>query len=95
MTTDLAVLGSGAAGLTAAWDAARSGLKTLLVESTARFGGATAPSGSGVWIPANAAMRDAGSGVYPAGGLSLGPALTFGYITARALAASASGRGQQ
>lgn len=53
MDTDVVVVGSGAAGLTAAITAAKSGLKVVLLEATRVFGGTTAFSGGGVWIPAN------------------------------------------
>lgn len=53
MDCDVLVIGSGAGGLTAAITAAKSGLTVTLLEATAVFGGTTAFSGGGVWIPAN------------------------------------------
>jgi succinate dehydrogenase/fumarate reductase flavoprotein subunit len=50
---DLIVVGSGAAGLTAATVAAVRGRRVLLIESGAQIGGTTAISGGMVWIPGN------------------------------------------
>ena len=57
---DAIVVGSGAAGMTAAVTAARRGLKVLVVEKTNVFGGTTAISGGGIWIPGNHHQRAAG-----------------------------------
>jgi succinate dehydrogenase/fumarate reductase flavoprotein subunit len=53
-------VGSGGAGLTAAITAARAGLEVLVVEKTEYFGGATALSGGGIWIPGNSQAAAAG-----------------------------------
>ncbi|MGD9665597.1 MAG: FAD-dependent oxidoreductase, partial [Novosphingobium sp.] len=50
---DMIVIGSGAAGMTAATVGALAGLDVVLLESTSVFGGTTAFSGGGAWIPAN------------------------------------------
>ncbi|MEV5833209.1 3-oxosteroid 1-dehydrogenase [Nocardia sp. NPDC052112] len=50
---DVVVVGSGAAGMTAALTAAYRGLSVVLIEKSANFGGSTARSGGGVWIPNN------------------------------------------
>ncbi|NUT36493.1 MAG: 3-oxosteroid 1-dehydrogenase [Hamadaea sp.] len=63
MTTpefDLVIAGSGAAGLTAALTAAHRGLSVLVVEKEPHYGGSTARSGGGIWIPGNAALQRAG-----------------------------------
>ena len=53
---DVLVVGSGAAGLSAAITAAEAGARTLVVESTARWGGTSMRSGGGLWMPANPLM---------------------------------------
>ncbi|GAA4527874.1 3-oxosteroid 1-dehydrogenase [Amycolatopsis samaneae] len=57
---DVVVVGSGAAGMTAALAAAHLGLDVVVVEKASHFGGSTARSGGGVWIPGNHALRAAG-----------------------------------
>nr|WP_170312845.1 3-oxosteroid 1-dehydrogenase [Prescottella subtropica] len=50
---DIVVVGSGAAGMTAALTAAHQGLSVVVVEKAAHYGGSSARSGGGVWIPNN------------------------------------------
>src|SRR4051812_17978412 len=57
---DVVVVGAGGAGMCAALAAAKLGLDVLLVERSGYFGGSTARSGGGVWMPGNAALRKAG-----------------------------------
>ncbi|BDD84426.1 3-oxosteroid 1-dehydrogenase [Tsukamurella pulmonis] len=57
---DVIVVGSGAAGMTAALKAADTGLSVLVVEKAAHYGGSTARSGGGVWVPGNEALVKAG-----------------------------------
>ncbi|WP_193615065.1 3-oxosteroid 1-dehydrogenase [Nocardioides lijunqiniae] len=57
---DVVVVGAGGAGMTAALAAAKRGLDTVLVEKSAYFGGSTARSGGGVWMPGNYALAKAG-----------------------------------
>ena len=57
---DLVVIGSGAAGLTTAVVAAQHGLSVLLVEKADVFGGTTALSFGGAWIPDNHHMPAVG-----------------------------------
>lgn len=48
---DVLVVGTGASGMSAAVTAASQGLKVLIVEKAARYGGTTARSGGWLWIP--------------------------------------------
>ncbi len=57
---DVAVVGSGAAGMTAALLAAHRGLRAVVVEKAEHFGGSTARSGGGLWVPNNPVLREAG-----------------------------------
>jgi 3-oxosteroid 1-dehydrogenase len=59
-THDVVVVGAGGAGMTAALACAKHGLDTVLIEKSPYFGGSTARSGGGVWIPGNRALREAG-----------------------------------
>jgi 3-oxosteroid 1-dehydrogenase len=54
---DVVVVGSGGAGLVAALTAAHNGLSTLVVEKAPHYGGSTARSGGGVWIPNNVILK--------------------------------------
>ena len=54
---DILVVGSGAGALTAAFTAADTGADVLVVEKSARYGGTSATSGGGIWIPASADAR--------------------------------------
>ncbi|MCP3730274.1 FAD-dependent oxidoreductase [Sphingomonas sp. MG17] len=51
MEYDVVVVGSGAGGLTTAFTAAKSGLSVLVLEASDLYGGTSAYSGGGVWIP--------------------------------------------
>jgi 3-oxosteroid 1-dehydrogenase len=57
---DAVVVGAGAAGMTAALTTARSGLSTLVIEKAPVYGGSTARSGAGIWIPNNEVILAAG-----------------------------------
>jgi 3-oxosteroid 1-dehydrogenase len=59
-TYDVVVLGSGAAGLTAALAAAVAGGTVAVFEKSDHLGGTTAFSGGGIWIPGNQLAREAG-----------------------------------
>ncbi|HSV78555.1 MAG TPA: FAD-dependent oxidoreductase [Ramlibacter sp.] len=57
---DVLVVGSGAAGMSAALTARLEGLDVLLVEKAPVFGGTTARSGGWLWIPGSTQAKNAG-----------------------------------
>ena len=57
---DILVVGSGAGGLLSALVAAESGASALVIEKEAQWGGTSATSGAGIWIPASDQAREAG-----------------------------------
>jgi 3-oxosteroid 1-dehydrogenase len=64
---DVLVVGSGGGGMTAALVAHACGLETLVVEKSSYFGGSTALSGGGIWVPGAPAQRRAGYAPSPDG----------------------------
>lgn len=48
---DVLIVGSGGGGMTAALAARASGLEALVIEKAPYFGGSTALSGGGIWVP--------------------------------------------
>lgn len=54
---DIVVVGSGVAGLTAAVTAAAAGAQPLVVEASQLWGGTSALSAGGLWVPDNHLMR--------------------------------------
>jgi len=57
---DVVIVGSGSAAMTAALAVKEAGKKPLVLESTELYGGSSAMSGGGLWIPNNPVMREAG-----------------------------------
>jgi len=57
---DVLLVGSGGGGMTAALVADACGLDALVVEKGQRFGGSTALSGGGIWVPGAPAQRREG-----------------------------------
>lgn len=58
---DILVVGSGAGALTAALTAADEGAQVLVTEKCPHYGGTSALSGGGVWVPNNPYMAEAGA----------------------------------
>lgn len=56
-TYDVVVVGSGAAAFATALGAVDAGLRVVMLESTAKWGGNSAMSGGGMWLPNNALMQ--------------------------------------
>lgn len=67
MACDVLVIGSGASGLAAAITAAHFGLKVVVAEKEAVFGGTSAWSGGWLWIPRNPLAVQAGIAESPEG----------------------------
>ncbi|GAB3008251.1 FAD-binding protein [Mycobacterium bourgelatii] len=57
---DVLVVGSGGGGMTAALTASASGLDALVIEKSGKYGGSTALSGGGIWVPGAPAQRREG-----------------------------------
>ncbi len=57
---DILVVGSGAGGLLSALVAAENNAPVLVVEKEAQWGGTSATSGAGIWIPASDQAKEAG-----------------------------------
>jgi succinate dehydrogenase/fumarate reductase flavoprotein subunit len=57
---DVLIVGSGGGGMTAALTAQASRLDALVVEKSSYFGGSTALSGGGIWVPGAPAQRREG-----------------------------------
>ena len=57
---DVVVVGSGAGGMLAACRAADRGLSVVVLEKSGLYGGTSAVSGGGIWIPLNHHIEEAG-----------------------------------
>ncbi|MCV7078036.1 FAD-binding protein [Mycobacterium szulgai] len=78
---DVLVVGSGGGGMTAALTAAATGLDVLVVEKSSHFGGSTALSGGGIWVPGAPAQRRAGYVPDPEGVVSYLSRITDGLVS--------------
>jgi 3-oxosteroid 1-dehydrogenase len=59
-TVDLLIVGSGAGAMTTALTAYDRGMAPLLIEKSDRYGGNSAMSGGGLWVPNNHLMEETG-----------------------------------
>src|ERR1700719_1783978 len=78
---DVLVIGSGGGGMTAALAAQASGLETLVVEKSSHFGGSTALSGGGIWVPGAPAQRREGYTPSPEGVVEYLRKITDGLVS--------------
>jgi len=77
---DVLVVGSGGGGMTAALTAHASGLDALVIEKSSRFGGSTALSGGGIWVPGAPAQRREGYAPPPEGVVEYLQKITDGLV---------------
>ena len=78
---DVVIVGSGGGGMTAALTAAAVGLDALVVEKSSHFGGSTALSGGGIWVPGAPAQRREGYAPDPDGVVDYLRQITDGLVS--------------
>lgn len=78
---DVLVVGSGGGGMTAALTASASGLDALVIEKSSKYGGSTALSGGGIWVPGAPAQRREGYAPNAAGVVEYLRQITEGLVT--------------
>jgi succinate dehydrogenase/fumarate reductase flavoprotein subunit len=78
---DVLVVGSGGGGMTAALTAHACGLDVLVIEKSSQFGGSTALSGGGIWVPGAPAQHRAGYAPDPEGVAGYLRRITEGLVT--------------
>ena len=78
---DVLIVGSGGGGMTAALTANASGLDALVVEKSSHFGGSTALSGGGIWVPGAPAQRREGYAPDPDGVVEYLRLITDGLVS--------------
>ncbi|KKC06471.1 FAD-binding protein [Mycobacterium nebraskense] len=78
---DVLVVGSGGGGMTAALTAQAAGLDALVVEKSSFYGGSTALSGGGIWVPGAPAQRREGYAPAPEGVVEYLRQITDGLVS--------------
>ena len=78
---DVLIVGSGGGGMAAALTAHASGLDTLVVEKSSHFGGSTALSGGGIWVPGAPSQRREGYTPDPEGVVEYLRKITEGLVS--------------
>ena len=78
---DVLIVGSGGGGMAAALTAHASGLDALVVEKSPYFGGSTALSGGGIWVPGAPAQRREGYAPEPEGVVEYLRKITDGLVS--------------
>jgi succinate dehydrogenase/fumarate reductase flavoprotein subunit len=78
---DVLIVGSGGGGMTAALTAQAAGLDALVIEKSSHFGGSTALSGGGIWVPGAPAQRRAGYTPSPDGVVEYLDRITDGLVS--------------
>ncbi len=78
---DVLIVGSGGGGMTAALTATASGLSALVIEKSSHFGGSTALSGGGIWVPGAPSQRREGYVPSPEGVVEYLRQITDGLVS--------------
>lgn len=78
---DVLIVGSGGGGMTAALTAQAAGLDALVIEKSSHFGGSTALSGGGIWVPGAPAQRREGYAPSPEGVVGYLKLITDGLVS--------------
>jgi len=78
---DVLIVGSGGGGMAAALTAAASGLDALVLEKASYFGGSTALSGGGIWVPGAPSQRREGYVPEPEGVVEYLRKITDGLVS--------------
>jgi succinate dehydrogenase/fumarate reductase flavoprotein subunit len=80
-TVDVLIVGSGGGGMTAALTATARGMSALVIEKSSHFGGSTALSGGGIWVPGAPSQRREGYVPSPEGVVEYLRQITDGLVS--------------